>query len=109
MDLIRLVEEKILSVVNEISKIFEGEIDYLTFEDRLKYELDSLDRALLQLVLETLEEKIHASEERKRDSIVVRRREQEAILPPFGQLTYERSYHQHKENKHYAYLVVAQI
>ena len=28
MDLIRLVEEKILSVVNEISKIFEGEIDY---------------------------------------------------------------------------------
>jgi len=30
MDLIRLVEEKILSVVNEMSKIFEGEIDYLT-------------------------------------------------------------------------------
>ena len=36
MDLIRLVGRKILSVVDEMSKIFEGEIDYLTFEVRLK-------------------------------------------------------------------------
>ena len=64
MDLIRLVEEKILSVVNEMSKIFEGEIDYLTFEVRLKKELDSLGRDLLQLVLVTLEEKIREREER---------------------------------------------
>src|SRR5690554_6155411 len=109
MDLIRLVEEKILSVVNEISKIFEGEIDYLTFEVRLKKELDSLGCDLLQLVLETLEEKIHESEERKRDWKVVRRRDQKAILTPFGQLTYERSYYQHKESKQYAYLVDEQI
>jgi hypothetical protein len=66
MDLIRLVEEKILSVVNEISKIFEGEIDYLTFEAQLKKKLDGIGCALVQLVLETLEEKIHESEERKR-------------------------------------------
>lgn len=109
MDLIRLVEEKILSVVNEMSKIFEGEIDYLTFEVRLKKELDSLGRDLLQLVLETLEEKIHESEERKRDWKVVRRRDQKAILTPFGQLIYERSYYQHKESKQYAYLVDEQI
>ena len=109
MDLIRLVEEKILSVVNEMSKIFEGEIDYLTFEVRLKKELDSLGRDLLQLVLETLEEKIHESEERKRDWKVVRRRDQKAILTIFGQLIYERSYYQHKESKQYAYLVDEQI
>src|SRR5690554_4134357 len=109
MDLIRLVEEKILSVVNEMSKIFEGEIDYLTFEVRLKKELDSLGRDLLQLVLETLEEKIHESEERKREWKVVRRRDQKAILTIFGQLIYERSYYQHKESKKYAYLVDEQI
>src|SRR5690554_2605409 len=109
MDLVRSAEEKILSVVNEISKIFEGAIDYLTFEVRLKKELDSFGRDLLQLVLETLEEKIHESEERKREWKVVRRRDQKAILTIFGQLTYERSYYQHKESKKYAYLVDEQI
>src|SRR5690606_18660927 len=59
--------------------------------------------------LETLEEKIHESEERKRDWKVVRRRDQKAILTIFGQLSYERSYYQHKESKQYAYLVDEQI
>ena len=70
--------------MNEISKIFEGAIDYLTFEVRLKKELDSFGRDLLQLVLETLEERIYESEERKREWKVVRRRDQKAILTPWA-------------------------
>src|SRR5690606_36976196 len=100
MDLVRLVGREILSVVEGMSKVFEGEIDYQTFEAQLKENLDGIGRTVVQLVLETIiEERIYESEERKREWKVVRRRDRKEILTIFGQLSYERSYYQHKESK----------
>ena len=109
MDLVRLVGREILSVVEGMSKVFEGEIDYQTFEAQLKENLDGIGRTVVQLVLEAIEERIYESEERKREWKVVRRRDRKEILTIFGQLSYERSYYQHKESKKYAYLVDEQI
>ena len=109
MDLVRLVEDKVLSVVEKIFGVLDGKTDYNSFELQLKKELDGLGCDLLKFVLETLEQKIEESEERKLNWRRIRKNDQKAILTLFGQLIYYRSYYQHKESKKYAYLVDEQI
>jgi len=105
MDVVRLVEEKILSVTEKILEVLEGGSDYLTFEAQLKKELDALGCDLLKTVLEALEQKLHNSEERKLDWHVVRRGDRKEILTPFGLIAFERSYYRNKQSKRYCYLV----
>jgi hypothetical protein len=105
MDVVRLVESKVLSVVEKILEVLEGDSDYSTFEAKLKKELDGLGCEILKEVLEALDRKIRESEDRKRSWAVVRKNDQKEILTPFGPLVYERSYYRHKESKQYSYLV----
>lgn len=105
MELVRLVEQKVLSTVEEIVKVLEGEVDYPTFEQQLRNELDALGCDLLKEVFGALEQKLYHSAERKRSWKVVRRNDKKAVLTPFGQLEYERTYYRHKKTKEYSYLV----
>src|SRR5690554_1195274 len=105
MEIIRLVETKVLSMVEKILEVLEEGNDYLSFEAELKKELDNLGCEILKTVLEELDEKIHKSKERKREWTVVRRNEQKEILTPFGLLSYKRSYYRHKKTKQYSHLV----
>jgi hypothetical protein len=43
MDVIRLVETKILLVAEEILKVLDGGVDFLNFEVQLKKEMDNLE------------------------------------------------------------------
>ena len=61
MDIVRLVEMKFLSVAEKILKVFDGGVDYLTFETALKKELDDLGCEVLREVLEALERKLFES------------------------------------------------
>lgn len=105
MEIVRLVEQKVLSTVETIVKILEEEVEYPTFEKQLKNELDTLGRDLLKEVFEVLEEKLYHSAERKNHWKVVKRKEKKTILTPFGQLEYGRTYYRHKETKEYTYLL----
>ena len=51
MEIIRLVDQKALSVVESVLKILEDGIDLRTYELNLKNELDHLRCDILQLVL----------------------------------------------------------
>jgi hypothetical protein len=105
MELVRLVEQKVLSTVEVIVKVLEGEIDYPNLEKHLKKELDALGCDLLKEIFEALEQKVYHSKDRKRRWKVVRRNDEKVILTPFGQLKYKRTYYRHKQTKEYAYLV----
>ena len=105
MDVVRLVEAKILSVAEKTLRFLEGKCDYRTFEANLKKELDNLGCEILKEVLEALDKKYRQSEERRRSWTIVRSNDPKAILTPFGQLVFERSYYRHKQSKQYAYLV----
>src|SRR5690554_3233295 len=65
MDLVRLVEEKILSVVERIFAVLDGKTNYHSFELRLKKELDGLGCDLLEYVIEALKQKVE--EDAKQD------------------------------------------
>lgn len=105
MDVVRFVETKVLLVAEKILEVLEGGSDYLTFETKLKKELDGLGCEILKEVLEALDRKIRESEDRKRSWVVVRKNDQKEILTPFGPLVFKRGYYRHKESKEYSYLV----
>lgn len=105
MDVVRLIEGKVLSVMEEVVEFLEGGIDYRSFEGQLKKKLDKLGCELLQTILEALDQKLRVNEDRKQAWRVVRKNDPKEILTPFGSLVYQRSYFRHKDSKRYAYLV----
>jgi len=105
MEVVRLVEEKVLSVTAKVLEMIEGEISYQSFETGLKKELDGLGCEILKLVLEELDQELLKSAERKKEWVVERKGDGKAILTPFGTVSYVRTYYQHKESKKYRYLV----
>lgn len=109
MDLVRLVEEKVLSIVEKIFAILDGKTDYHSFEIQLKKELDGLGCDLLGYVIETIKQKIEEDAKEDPNWKRIRKNDRKEILSLFGQVVYYRSYYQHRENKKYAYLVDQQI
>ena len=105
MDIVRLVETKFLSVAKKILETLEGETDYLSFEMALKKELDSLGCETLKMLLQTLEQKIYESDERKRSWKVVRKNDRKEILTPFGMVQFKRRYYRNSNSREYKYLV----
>lgn len=104
MNIVQLVDKKVLSVVEKILKLLEGDMDYQGFELQLKEELDGLGCEILKMVFEELDEGLRGSKERKQHWTVVRKGDPKRILTPFGNLEYKRSYYRHKESKKCCYL-----
>lgn len=104
MEIVRLVEEKVLSVTAKVLEVLEGEVSYQDFEMTLKKELDGLGCEVLKLVLEELDREIKTDKARKKEWAVVRKDEKD-LLTPFGKVNYERTYYRHKESNEYSYLV----
>lgn len=107
MDVIRLTEEKILSVSEKILGVLEHGVNFQEFEAQLKKELDQFGIDLLKVVLESLDQQLRESKRRKQEWNIVRRNDQKEILTPFGPLSYMRTYYQHKETGKYRYLADA--
>lgn len=81
MDVVRLVEAKVLSVTEKILKVLGDGIDFLNFEVQLKKELDNLGCGLLKAVIEELDEQIFKSPERNRDWKSVHKEDEKNINP----------------------------
>jgi len=104
MEIVRLVEEKVLSVAAKVLEVLEGEVSYQDFEMILKEELDGLGCEVLKVVLEELDREIKEDKARKKEWAVVRKNGKD-LLTPFGAINYERTYYRHKESSEYCYLV----
>ena len=83
MEIIRSVEEKILSVSEKILEALEDGCTYQDLETNLKKQFDQLGCEILKVFLETLDQKQLASKVRKRTWTVVRRNDSKEILTPF--------------------------
>ena len=106
MNIVRLVESKSpFGSGKSLRNFWKAIVDYRTFEAKLKKELDKLGCGILKEVLEALDRKYRESDERKSNRTIVRNKDPKAILTPFGQLVFERTYYRHKQSKQYGYLV----
>ena len=108
MDIVRLIDEKVLSVVEKMYGFLGGEVDYQGFEIALKKELDELGCQILKSALEGADCGLRESKERKKEWNLVRKNDLKTLLSPFGQFEYQRSYYRHKLDKSYSYLVDVQ-
>ncbi len=109
MDIVHLVEKKILSVTEKILEVLVDGTDYTSFEMALKGELDGLGREILGTVVEALEKKIFESGDRKRSWKVVRKGDPKEVLTPFGQVSFKRRYYRNRLTGEHAYLVDQQV
>ena len=105
MEIVRLVEEKVLSVAAKVLEVLGGGVSYQSFEVVLQEELNGLGCEILKLVLEELDREIKADKTRKKEWEVERKEAAKGYLTPFGMISYNRTYYRHKESGKYSYLV----
>ncbi|WP_353892222.1 ISLre2 family transposase [Proteinivorax hydrogeniformans] len=104
MEIIRVIEEKILHVTEKVLETLEGGIDYNTFTKELKKELDGLGVGIMQEVIEAMDQQIVKDKKERKDWVIERKGDYKSILTPFGEMTYKRTYFKNKETKKYSYL-----
>lgn len=105
MDIVQLVEKKILLVAERILEVLGDGTDYISFEMELKRELDGLGCEILGSVLKALDEKFFKCKDRKRHWKIVRKDDPKAVLTPFGQVIFKRRYYRNRLTGEHAYLV----
>ena len=104
MEIVRLVEEKVLSLAVKVLGVLEEEISFQSFESTLKQELDGLGTEILKLVLEELDTVLKADKTRQEEWVVERKGDLKSLLTPFGTVNYRRTYYRHKQSRQYRYL-----
>lgn len=93
MEIVRLVEEKVLSVVSKVLGVLEGEVSCRSFETVLIEELDGLGCEILKLVIEELDRELKKDNSRKKEWVIERKGDVKTVLTPFGPVTYARTYY----------------
>lgn len=94
-----------LRVGGEVLGVLEEGKGYLELEERLRVTLDELGREILKSVLEAKDAELKESVAERPGWVVERKNESKSVVTPFGELSYERTYYQHKGTKEYAHLV----
>jgi len=104
MEIVQLVEKKVLQFAEIVLDVLEGGIGYQTFEKRLKTELDNLGVEIIKEVIEAIDLQIKQEKSMRKGYQVVRSGDSKTLLTLLGELTYSRTYYRDQETREYAYL-----
>ncbi|MDN5347850.1 MAG: hypothetical protein PWP65_1414 [Clostridia bacterium] len=105
MNIVQNIVGKFQRVAEMILDVLEQRMDFISFEERLREELNELGREIIREVLEACDAYLRERREEREGWEIERRHQRKNILTQFGQVTYERTYYRHKESGEYAYLV----
>ncbi|ACX52280.1 protein of unknown function UPF0236 [Ammonifex degensii KC4] len=105
MQIIKQIWEKFQRVAELTFEVLENGIDFISFQERLRRELDSLGQEILREVLEAKDAYLREHREKRPGWEVVRRNDPKEVLTLFGLVSYKRTYYRHKETGERAYLI----
>lgn len=105
MNIILHVLESFLQTADVIVNLFQSQVTYPEFQNKLHQYLCDLGRNICQKALETLDEQIKNDPEQRKDWVVERKDDEKTIMSIFGPVTYKRTYYRNKITGEYAYLV----
>lgn len=102
MNILQNIWAKFQRVMEAVLDVLEQGTDYISFEEKLKEELNELGRGIIKEVLEAGDAYLRGHKEERRGWTVERREEEKNILTCFGQVTYRRTYYRHEQSGEYA-------
>ncbi len=92
-------------IVESVLDAMEKGLDYVSFEENLREQLNELGRVACKSVLEAADQRLVERREERPGWRIQRRDDEKSILTPFGTVKYRRTYFRHVKTKECAYLV----
>ncbi|ACX51520.1 protein of unknown function UPF0236 [Ammonifex degensii KC4] len=105
MQIVKQIWEKFQRVAELTFEVLENGIDFISFQEKLRRELDSLGQEILREVLEAKDAYLREHREERPGWRVERRNDTKGVLTLFGLVSYKRTYYRHKETGERAYLI----
>lgn len=104
-----IINDFMKNVIQEIEKLTEqliaGEVEIGTFATTVKGKTDELGRNIVKQTLETIDDTLINSKQRKKNWYIERKGDQKKIITVLGEITYKRTYFVSKKEKKYKYLM----
>jgi hypothetical protein len=104
MNIVTLLEELVNGLVAAEDKFFQNPKDFYSLETTVKSTTEAFSAAFLGNVLTSMNEKIYEDGWRQ-GKYTVQRTDERTLISSVGDITFESTYYQEKENKAYHYLV----
>jgi len=92
-------------IVESVLDAMEKGLDYVSFAENLREQLNELGREACKSVLEAADRRLVEHREERPGWRIQRRDDVKRILTPFGKVEYRRTYFKHTKTKECAYLV----
>mgnify|MGYP005850832455 CR=1 FL=1 len=105
MNIVQNIWGKFHRITEMVLDVLERGTEYITFQERLREELNELACQISKEVLEASDTYLREHRDERRGWEIERRNQPKSILTPFGPITYKRTYYRHKETGEYAHLV----
>jgi len=105
MQIVKQIWEKFQRVAELTLEVLENGIDFISFQEKLRRELDGLGQEILREVLEAKDAYLREHREERPGWQVERQNDAKGVLTLFGLVNYKRTYYKHKETGERAYLI----
>ncbi|MEW6448998.1 MAG: ISLre2 family transposase [Bacillota bacterium] len=105
MQIVKQIWEKFQRVAELTFEVLENGIDFISFQEKLRRELDGLGQEILREVLEAKDAYLREHREERPGWRVERQNDIKGVLTLFGLVNYKRTYYRHKETGERAYLI----
>lgn len=105
MQIVKQIWEKFQRVAKLTLEMLENGIDFMSFQEELRRELDGLGKEILREVLEAKDAYLREHREERPGWQVERRNDPKGVLTLFGLVNYRRTYYRHKETGERVHLI----
>jgi hypothetical protein len=99
MQIVQQMCTRFHGVVEVVLDAMETGLDYVSFQESLREQLNGLGREVCKLVLEEADRRLVECREERSGWRIQRRDDEKSILTPFGKVEYKRTYFKHAKTK----------
>lgn len=105
MKIVQQMWAKFHGIVENVLDAMEKGLDYVSFQEGLREQLNGLGREVCKSVLEAEDQRLVECREERSGWRIQRREDEKSILTPFGKVEYKRTYFKHAKTGECAHLV----
>lgn len=96
MQIVKQIWEKFQRVVELTLNVLENGIDFISFQEKLRRELDGLGQEILREVLEAKDANLRGHREERPGWQIERQNDAKGVLTLFGLVNYKRTYYKQR-------------